>query len=44
MNPPAIPLVKERVRTLSVGDAKAIATRCLNATSPGEVREILTGL
>jgi phosphoenolpyruvate-protein kinase (PTS system EI component) len=42
MNPPAIPLVKERVRTLSAEDSKALAERCLQATSPEQVREILT--
>jgi phosphoenolpyruvate-protein phosphotransferase len=42
MNPPAIPLVKERIRTLSVDDGRAMAERCLRATSPGHVREILT--
>jgi phosphoenolpyruvate-protein phosphotransferase len=44
MNPPAIPLVKERVRSLSRGDCKVIAQRCLRATSADEVREILVGL
>jgi phosphoenolpyruvate-protein kinase (PTS system EI component) len=44
MNPPAIPLVKERVRALSREDCKAIAQRCLQATSPTAVREILIGL
>lgn len=42
MNPPAIPLVKERIRTLSVEDSRALAERCLQATSPEQVREILT--
>ncbi len=42
MNPPAIPLVKERVRTLSADDSKALAMRCLAATSPEKVREILS--
>lgn len=42
MNPPAIPLVKERVRTLSTEDSRALAARCLQATSPERVREILT--
>lgn len=41
MNPPAIPLVKERVRTLSADECKALAHRCLAATSPAQVREIL---
>jgi phosphotransferase system enzyme I (PtsI) len=41
MNPPAIALVKERVRTLSVDDCKVLARRCLAATSPEAVREIL---
>lgn len=42
MNPPAIPLVKERIRTLSVDDGRTMAERCLRATSPGQVRDILT--
>ena len=42
MNPPAIPLVKERVRTLSADDCKALAQRCLAATSPEQVRDILS--
>jgi len=41
MNPPAIPLVKERVRTLSADDCKVLAQRCLAATSPEVVRAIL---
>ena len=44
MNPPAIPLVKERVRSLSRSDCEPIAARCLKATSPEEVREVLGGL
>lgn len=41
MNPPAIPLVKERVRTLSAEECRPIAQACLKAASPEAVREIL---
>lgn len=41
MNPPAIPLVKERVRTLSATECRPIAQACLKADSPEAVREIL---
>jgi phosphotransferase system enzyme I (PtsI) len=41
MNPPAIPLVKEKVRGLSATDCRPIAKRCLAAESAEEVREIL---
>lgn len=41
MNPPAIPLVKERIRSLSAADCRAVAERCLAAESAEEVREIL---
>jgi phosphoenolpyruvate-protein phosphotransferase len=42
MNPPAVPLVKQRVRSLSLEDSRALAHRCLQAQSPEQVREILT--
>jgi phosphoenolpyruvate-protein phosphotransferase len=42
MNPPAVPMVKARVRTLSREDCQVLAGRCLHATSPEQVREILT--
>jgi phosphoenolpyruvate-protein phosphotransferase len=41
MSPPAIALVKERVRTLSREDCRVVADACLKATSPGRVRLIL---
>ena len=44
MSPPAIALVKERVRSLSRDDCHVIAQRCLAAPSPEAVREILIGL
>ena len=43
MSPPAIALVKERVRTLSREDSRVIAATCLKATSPTQVRRILEG-
>jgi phosphoenolpyruvate-protein phosphotransferase len=43
MNPPAIPLVKEKVRGLSATDCRPTAQRCLAAESAEEVREILGG-
>jgi phosphoenolpyruvate-protein kinase (PTS system EI component) len=43
MSPPAIALVKERVRTLSRENCRVIAGMCLNATSPREVRRVLEG-
>lgn len=42
MSPPMIPLVKERLRTLTVDDCHAVAYRCLDATSAEQVRQILT--
>jgi len=42
MNPPAIPLVKERVRSLSAVDCRTVASRCLASESAAAVREILT--
>lgn len=44
MNPPAIPLVKERVRTLSAAECRPIAQACLKADSPEAVREILAAV
>ena len=44
MNPPAIPLVKERVRALSVTDCRPVAHACLKADSPQAVREILAAV
>jgi phosphoenolpyruvate-protein phosphotransferase len=44
MSPPAVPLVKDRVRRLSADECRAVAARCLAATSPERVREILGGL
>jgi phosphoenolpyruvate-protein phosphotransferase len=44
MNPPSIPLVKEKVRGLSRADSVEVAARCLTATSADEVREILAGV
>ncbi|MFN2487272.1 MAG: phosphoenolpyruvate--protein phosphotransferase [Acidimicrobiia bacterium] len=41
MSPPAIALVKERVRALLREDCRAIAATCLQATSPEQVRRIL---
>jgi phosphoenolpyruvate-protein kinase (PTS system EI component) len=42
MNPPAIPLVKQRIRSLSADECAALATRCLQVTSAAEVRDILS--
>lgn len=44
MNPPAIPLVKERVRTLSAAECRPIAQACLQADSPEAVRAILANV
>ncbi len=44
MNPPAVPMVKARVRTLSVDECRDVAQRCLEATSAERVREILEGV
>lgn len=44
MNPPAIPLVKERVRALSVEECRPIARRCLAADSAQAVRSILAAV
>lgn len=44
MSPPAIALVKERVRTLSREDCRVTAATCLQATSPMQVRRILEGV
>lgn len=41
MNPPAIPLVKERIRSLSAEECRPVAQACLQADSPQTVREIL---
>ncbi|MFP5333253.1 MAG: phosphoenolpyruvate--protein phosphotransferase [Acidimicrobiia bacterium] len=41
MNPPAIPLVKERIRSLSAEACRPIAQACLEADSARAVREIL---
>jgi len=44
MNPPAVALVKARVRELDAGACGDVAARCLAATSPAGVREILASV
>ncbi len=44
MNPPAIPLVKERIRALSAAECADVAQRCMQMSSAERVREILEGL
>lgn len=44
MNAPAVPLVKERIRTLSATACKPVAARCLAADSAEAVREILASV
>ncbi len=41
MSPRNIPLAKEVVRTVDVGDAEELARRCVAASTAGEVRELL---
>ena len=41
MSPRNIPLTKEVVRTVDVGDAEELARRCVAASTAGEVRELL---
>jgi len=41
MSPRNIPLTKEVVRKVDVGDAEELARRCLAASTAGEVRELL---
>jgi phosphoenolpyruvate-protein phosphotransferase len=41
MSAPSVPVVKERIRSLSAGDCHDVARRCLAVGSPEEVRDIL---
>ena len=41
MSAPSVPVVKERIRSLSAEACRDIARRCLAVGSPEEVREIL---
>ena len=41
MNAPLIPVVKKRLAEISLSDAKSLAQKALNASSPEEVREII---
>ena len=41
MNPPLIPVVKRRLSEISITDAKILAERSLDATSPTEVRKMI---
>ena len=41
MNAPLIPVVKKRLAEISLTDAKSLAQKALNASSPEEVREII---
>ena len=43
MSPRNIPLAKEVVRTVDVGDAEELARRCVAASTAGEVRALLAG-
>ncbi len=43
MSPRNIPLAKEVVRAVDVGDAEDLARRCADASTAGEVRELLAG-
>tara|TARA_B100000579_G_C22755530_1_gene816249 strand:+ start:90 stop:638 length:549 start_codon:yes stop_codon:yes gene_type:complete len=41
MNAPLIPVVKRRLSEISIADAKSLADRALDATSPMEVRRMI---
>lgn len=41
MSPPAVPLVKEKIRSISREQSRSCARACLDATTPDEVRAIL---
>ena len=41
MNAPLIPVVKKRLSEISLPDAKILAQKALNATSPEEVRNLI---
>ena len=41
MNAPLIPVVKRRLSEISIADAKSLAERALEVTSPIEVRKMI---
>ena len=41
---PAVPVIKERVRSLNLEDCRRVAARCLEAADAQEARELLSGM
>ena len=42
MNAPLIPVIKKRLSEISLSSAKSLAEKALNASSPEEVRKMIS--